>query len=217
MANERWRYGDFREEYRGDELRREMLDPDPFIQFSHWFEDACQHGVIEPNGCFLATASPEGRPSCRAILMKHFDADGLYFFTNCHSRKAFELAANPFAAITFWWAALQRQVRLEGSVVRLDSDLAAHYFAERPRRSQLSSWASHQGECIAAKSILEKAYADHAAEFEGRTIPPPPYWGGFCLRPTLFEFWQGSPRRLHDRFLYLFVPPSSWEISRLSP
>lgn len=205
-----------RKEYTHRALTRKDLQESPFKLFMEWFKEAETSGIAEPNAFLLATSTSDGKPSCRALLMKHFDEEGLLFFTNYGSRKAFELDGNPYAAITFWWGDLDRQVRMEGTVRRTSREISEKYFALRPRRGQIGAWASRQDMPLHSKGVLESAFHDAEKRYEGQEIPCPPHWGGYQFLPTSFEFWQGSEARLHDRFFYL-KKGNVWTITRLSP
>ena len=205
-----------RQEYRLKSLDIVNLNPDPFLQFHLWFNEAKHVQVIEPNALTLATASAEGRPSSRMILLKGMDAKGFLFFTNYQSRKGRDLSVNPFGCMTFYWAELERQVILDGSVEKISQNESEAYYASRPRSSQLGSWASHQDQTIESREELEAAYKNYEQEFEGKPVPKPPYWGGYRLLPVRFEFWQGRQNRLHDRFRYLLTD-GTWKIERLAP
>ncbi|MFA6916376.1 MAG: pyridoxamine 5'-phosphate oxidase [Parachlamydiales bacterium] len=209
-------FQDLRKEYGNRGLTRQDLLPSPFQLFNAWFLSAKESGAMEPNAFLLSTATNDGKPSCRALLMKHFDEDGLLFFTNYGSRKAYELDANPYAAITFWWGNIERQIRMEGTVKKTSREISEEYFAHRPRKSQLGAWASRQDMPVHAKSSLESAYSQAEKLYEGKDIPCPRHWGGYRFTPATFEFWQGSEARLHDRFLYL-KEGGNWNITRLSP
>ena len=190
--------------------------PDPYDLFGRWFADAEASGLLLPESMALATATPDGRPSARMVLLKGVGPDGLRFFTNYDSRKAAELDANPRAALCFHWSVLERQVRVEGRVARLSTEASAAYFATRSRGSQLGAWASKQSHPVADRAALEESVAATEARFEGGEVPLPDFWGGYLLLPDRFEFWQGRANRLHDRLLY--VPSGeSWEITRLQP
>lgn len=205
-----------RKEYRLHRLDRPDLAPSPFEQFTRWFDEARKGQIIEPNAFALATATAKGIPSCRNVLLKEFNETGLLFFTNLESRKAQELALNPHAAATFWWKELERQVLIEGWVEPVDRDSAERFFDKRPRGSQLSAWASKQGEALANRKELEKAFEKWDKEYRNKSIPCPPNWGGFRIIPTAFEFWQGREDRMHDRFRYFFHH-NAWTLKRISP
>lgn len=188
--------------------------PNPFEQFDVWFAGAVAAGLPEPNAMALAT-SIEGHPSVRMVLLKERDARGFVFFTNYGSRKGRELSANPHSALLFFWATLQRQIRIEGPVERVAREESAAYFRTRARGAQVGAWASEQSE-IVTRQVLDARVAEIEAEYEGREIPVPPFWGGFRVKPASFEFWQGRTHRLHDRLRY--VPDGSgWRIERLAP
>lgn len=205
-----------RKEYRLHKLDEGDLAPDPFTQFDLWLKEAIEAGEIEPNAMALATASTQSKPSCRMVLLKHHGNEGFDFFTNLKSRKATELESNPLAAATFYWKILERQVTIEGTVEKLSSDAATAYFSSRPRGSQIAAWASHQGEVIASRADLEKAFKAVENRYQGQDVPLPPFWGGFRLKPTAIEFWQGREDRLHDRFCYR-LDGKKWMVERLSP
>ena len=191
------------------------LDPDPVQQFLAWLADAAEAGIREPNAMTLATATATGEPSARIVLLRGVDADGFTWYTNRESRKGRDIVENPRAALVFHWDALERQVRVVGSVDRVPDDASARYFAGRPRKSQLAAWASPQGQPIASREVLEEAQRRLDEAVPG-DVPLPPFWGGYCLRPAMLEFWQGRRSRLHDRFAYLRVT-GGWRIERLAP
>jgi pyridoxamine 5'-phosphate oxidase len=192
---------------------------DPLVQFRRWYADAVAAVLPEADAMILATATPDGRPSARTVLLKGVD-HGLVFFTNHHSRKGRELAANPRAAAVFLWRALDRQVNLTGDVGHLTAEESDAYFATRPRGSQVGAWASAQSEVIAGRHVLEARFAETEERFGGRGVPRPPFWGGFRLTPDAVELWQGRPDRLHDRLRYRRLGEGAgtgWGIERLSP
>ena len=201
-------------------LERDDLDPDPIEQFGKWMQDALGKGILLPNTMTLATATAEGVPSARMVLLKGVDPAGFTFFTNYESRKGRELAANPRAALVFHWPELARQVRVSGSVTRLPEEEYDEYFSTRPPGSKLGAWASPQSETIEGRRELEQRVDRLASEHPGADMPRPPYWGGFRVDPTEIEFWQGRANRLHDRFLYERAgsrPGNRWSIRRLAP
>jgi pyridoxamine 5'-phosphate oxidase len=208
---------DLRREYLDAGLNEADVDPDPIRQFGLWFQQALAAGVPEPNAMTLATATPEGRPSARTVLLKGCDQAGFTFFTNYESRKGRELAANPWASLVFFWVELGRQVHIEGQAERVSPAESDAYFRGRPPGHQLGAWASRQSEVVPGRAVLEQRLAELTAQYAGREVPRPPYWGGFRVRPVEIEFWQGRPNRLHDRLLYRRALPEGWRIERLSP
>ncbi len=197
-------------------LSEESAGPDPVALFGHWFEDASKAGLLLPEAMNLATVNSEGMPSARLVLMKSFGDDGFVFYTNYESRKARDLEANPQAALTFHWRILQRQVRVEGRVSRTSESESEAYFRTRARGSQLGAWASVQSSPLADRDELVARMKARRAEFHGRDIPLPPFWGGYRLHVERFEFWQGRLDRLHDRLEYV-RDGQSWTMRRLSP
>jgi pyridoxamine 5'-phosphate oxidase len=198
-----------------ESLSEKTASPDPVAQFTAWFDDARTAGLPEPNAMALATATADGRPSVRMVLLKEYDARGFVFYTNYGSRKGRELELNRHAALLFFWAVLQRQVRIEGEVERVTPEESAEYFHTRPRGSQVGAWASVQSE-IVTRADLEARVTEIEKEYEGREVPVPPFWGGFRVKPAAFEFWQGRTHRLHDRLRYV-RDGAAWKIERLAP
>ena len=200
-------------------LREEDLDPDPFKQFEAWFEDAREAGMRLPEAAALATATADGRPSARMVLVKEWGPTrpgGFVFYSNYESRKGEELAANPRAALLFYWDSLGRQVRIEGSVRRLRAEESAAYVRSRPRGSQLSALASPQSAPVVSREALEQRVAELAATYQGGELPVPENWGGFALDAETLEFWQHREDRLHDRLRYARAA-GGWQIQRLAP
>lgn len=230
---------DLRREYTISGLDHADLNPDPIPQFQTWFGNAAlthsgsrirQIGIAlfklwqaligrppaDVNAMTLATVSADGLPSARTVLLKGVDARGFIFFTNYDSRKGRELAANPNAALTFFWPELERQVCVAGTVSKLPAAESEAYFKTRPRGSQLGAWASNQSSIVADRGALEQQWQDAEARFP-QDVPMPPYWGGYVLAPNRIEFWQGRPSRLHDRFCYRRQADGKWKLDRLSP
>jgi pyridoxamine 5'-phosphate oxidase len=191
---------------------------DPLERLAAWFAEAAEAGIEEASAMALATASPDGVPSVRIVLLKGIDDRGVQFFTNYESRKGRELEANPRAAATLYWQPQHRAVRVEGSVERLTAQESDAYFSTRPRGSRLGAWASRQGSPLAAREDLEAAFEDASARFPGDDVPRPPYWGGFRIVPLAVELWQGMPSRLHDRVHWVRDRPDApWREERLAP
>lgn len=188
----------------------------PFEQFAQWFNEAIEVGLPEPNAMTLATSTFEGKPSARMVLLKHYDTNGFAFFTNYESRKAKNILQNPYAAVVFYWAQLERQVRIEGQIHKVSHEESDRYFKTRPEGSKLGAWASPQSSVIPNRKYLEKLMTDFEEEFKKSEIKRPENWGGYVLVPSLFEFWQGRKNRLHDRIQYTLIN-QEWKIDRLAP
>lgn len=205
-----------RKEYKSAGLDKADVHHDPVVQFHAWFENAIDADLHEPNAMILATATGDGKPSARTVLLKGYDERGFVFYTNYEGRKAGELDANPACALLFYWGELERQVRIEGCASRISNEESDAYFASRPRGSRLGAWASEQSRPVEDRTVLEERVRDLEAEYEGRGVPRPPFWGGYRVEPDTIEFWQGRENRLHDRLVYSRVG-DDWRIDRLQP
>ena len=205
-----------RKEYTRTGLNRADLDQDPIVQFHEWFEETLAAGLHEPNAMILATATQDGHPSARTVLLKGYDHRGFVFYTNYEGRKGGDLEANPACALLFYWGELERQVRVEGRAERLPDGESDEYFASRPRGSRLGAWASRQSQPVEHRSVLEERIRALETEYGEREIPRPPFWGGYRVCPEVVEFWQGRENRLHDRLVYRCAG-GRWEIERLQP
>jgi pyridoxamine 5'-phosphate oxidase len=199
------------------ELTEDDLLPDPLALAQRWFADAQASGIEQPEAMTLATATPDGHPSARVVLLKGIDARGFTFFTNYESRKGHELDANPYAALVLLWVPLERQVRVTGRVQRLSEEESDAYFATRPRGSQLGAWASQQSRPLTDRAELEARWAALDERYGGAAVPRPPHWGGYRVEPAEIEVWQGRANRLHDRFRYTRTTDGGWSHARLSP
>lgn len=211
---------DTRREYDYGQLSEESLRASPFDQFQLWLDQACQSSIKDPTAMTVSTIDVNGRPWHRAVLLKGFDERGFVFYTNLGSHKAQDIAQNPQASLHFPWFFLDRQVCVSGSVEQVSRTEVEHYFASRPRESQLAAWASDQSKPLASRSDLELVFAQYKEQFADQDIPAPDFWGGFRVKPLEFQFWQGGASRLHDRFQYLPCPGtdnSAWIITRLAP
>ena len=206
-----------RYEHVGKGLRRSDLDRNPIKQFGNWFTSALDAGIRDVNAMSLATASANGIPSVRIVLLKGFDQEGFVFFTNYESEKGKQLDVNPYAALAFYWIELDRQIRISGKVERTSREESQTYFHSRPVGSQLSAWASRQSHVLDGRRVLDGRIAEMTERFGDKRIPLPPHWGGYRVKPDTIEFWQGRPNRLHDRFRYTRQADGGWLIERLAP
>jgi pyridoxamine 5'-phosphate oxidase len=207
---------DLRRDYASRALTEAEAQDDPIQQFSLWFGEALKAELLDTNAMTLATAAPDGTPSARIVLLKGFDEAGFVFFTNYESAKARELEGNPRACLLMFWAALERQVRITGSVTRTSLQESETYFQSRPFESRIGAWASAQSRTVRDRAALETRYAELAAKYAGGPVPLPPFWGGYRVAPESIEFWQGRKSRLHDRLLYV-RRSGRWERTRLAP
>lgn len=206
-----------RKDYSLAGLHEKDLAKNPFRQFERWFQEAEAAKIPEPNAMSLATTGRDGRPSARTVLLKACDGRGFVFYTNYESRKGRELDANPRATLLFPWLAMERQITVEGPVMRVTREEAEAYFHSRPRASQLAAWASPQSTAVAGRAVIEESYRVIEKKYEGRTVPLPPNWGGFRVTPETVEFWQGRRSRLHDRLRYRRESGGDWVVERLAP
>jgi pyridoxamine 5'-phosphate oxidase len=209
---------DIRKNYSREELTEQTVFQDPVQQFDFWLNEALKADVDEATAMVLSTATPDGKPSARVVLLKGIEDGSLIFFTNYLSRKGKQLEVNPFAALTFFWPELERQVRLEGKITRISEKASDIYFHSRPQASQIGAWASPQSQEVKDRTELEKAEIHYTQRFNASIeIPRPKHWGGFVFTPDYFEFWQGRPSRMHDRIIYEKQPNQAWAIKRLAP
>ena len=207
---------DLRREYATRALDEAQADANPIRQFAAWFDQAVSAQLLDVNAMTLATVSAAGDPAARIVLLKGFDDSGFAFFTNYDSAKGQHLAAHPRACLLLFWGELERQVRITGAITRVSAAESETYFHSRPFESQIGAWASAQSTTVADRAVLERRYAELAAQYAGKTVPLPTFWGGYRVAPEQIEFWQGRPSRLHDRLLYT-RNAGSWSRSRLSP
>jgi pyridoxamine 5'-phosphate oxidase len=207
---------DLRREYALARLDEKDVSRDPIAEFARWFAEAQSAEVEEPNAMVLATATPDGVPSARVVLLKGFDERGFVFFTDYRSRKGAELEANSRAALVLHWSELERQVRITGDVTRTSAEESEAYYRSRPKGSRLGAWVSHQSRTIPSRDVLEDGLREVERRFAGGDVPLPPYWGGYRVRPEMIEFWQGRQNRLHDRIRYQ-REGDGWRIERLAP
>lgn len=217
MAIKKETIENLRQEYRSASLTEKEVAADPISQFAKWFAEALDGGLYEPNAMTLATATHDGKPSARTMLLKGFDKTGFTFYTNYLSRKGKEISKNPAACIVFFWPELERQVRIEGTLEKVSKEESEKYFQSRPKESQLGAIASQQSQVIPSRDTLENTWKELIEKFADKEVPKPAYWGGYVLKPQIVEFWQGRPGRLHDRIVYKRSDKSSWKIVRIAP
>lgn len=206
-----------RKEYTLKGLHREDLKDNPLKQFEIWFNDALSAKLIEPNAFTLATVGDSKVPSIRVVLLKLYDENGFVFFSNYKSKKAKQIEENPNCAMHFAWLGLERQVKIEGSIEKISKQDSLKYFLSRPKGSQIGAWVSHQSEVISSRALLEAKFNEIKDKFVKGEVPFPSFWGGYLIKPTTFEFWQGGEDRLHDRFQYSKIEEQKWNIERLAP
>ena len=208
---------DLRKEYSSQNLLETDVAENPVEQFGKWWTEAVNSQIDEVNAMTLATASGDGMPSARIVLLKGFDQNGFVFFTNYKSYKALQIEENPKACLVFFWKELERQVRITGLVKKIDEKKSDEYFFSRPQESQIGAWASPQSQVIESRNWLDKKYLELTEEWKEKKIQRPQHWGGFVVRPVIIEFWQGRQSRLHDRIQYTIQQNESWKIERLAP
>ncbi|MDD2300671.1 MAG: pyridoxamine 5'-phosphate oxidase [Fermentimonas sp.] len=205
-----------RQEYAAGSLNEKGMASDPIQEFEEWMDAAISAGLSEPNAMTIASATPDGKPSARVVLLKEFNHEGFVFFTNYNSRKGKELKSNPFAAILFDWHDIERQVRIEGRVEKLSEEDSDEYFNSRPESAKIGAWASPQSRVVKDRDELEKLQEEIEDQFEELPVHRPAHWGGYLVRPTCIEFWQGRPNRMHDRIVY-YKTEEGWTMHRLAP
>ncbi|SEN41615.1 pyridoxamine 5'-phosphate oxidase [Mucilaginibacter sp. cycad4] len=206
-----------RQDYSASTLSENSTKGDPIKQFEQWFNEALEAKLHEPNAMTLSTATINGKPSARIVLLKGFHTGGFIFFTNYLSRKGKEIAKNPQGALTFFWGGLERQVRIEGTIEKVSKEESEKYFHSRPKGSQVGAVVSPQSQEIESRELLEQKWNELEAEYADKEVPKPSYWGGYILNPQLVEFWQGRPSRMHDRILYKKTDKKTWKKVRLAP
>ena len=208
---------DIRKVYQLQSLLEKDADANPVKQFEIWWQQVIESKIEEPNAMTLSTCTASGKPSSRIVLLKNIKKDGFVFFTNYLSRKGKEIESNPFVSLLFFWKELERQVRIDGEIKKISEQESDDYFFKRPKESRIGAWSSPQSEVIKSRDVLEKNVSDYIKKFDSQNIPRPPYWGGYIVIPTLIEFWQGRPGRLHDRLRYTLNEKSMWKMERLAP
>ena len=211
------KFNELAKDYAPGELSQKQLMRNPRDQLIQWLKEAISSEIEEANAMILATADVQGIPSCRIVLLKEVDQSGLVFYTNYESRKGQELLVNPNAMVAFYWASQMRQICIEGLVAKIPKEASDTYFAQRPRGSQIGAWSSRQDQVVESRAVLVNTLKEYEEKFRGQTVPRPPFWGGYRLEPTRYEFWQGGENRLHNRFQYIREGSDPWKIERLSP
>ena len=217
MSEQKINIRDLRQDYRASSLSEKDVDQNPFQQFSRWFNESIKAQILEPNAMTLATATADGIPNARIMLLKGFNEEGFTFFTNYNSKKAMEITENPNAALLFFWLELERQIRIKGKLFKVSQQESEDYFHSRPHGSQLGAHVSPQSSVIPDRDFLENRLKSLQEEYQDKEIPKPAHWGGYILKPEVIEFWQGGASRLHDRIVYTLQDNNTWKIERLAP
>ncbi len=205
-----------RSDYSQMELNENELEKNPILQFEKWLKEALEAEVLEPHALTVSTVSAEGKPSSRIVLLRDVTTNGFTFYTNYESKKGRDIEQNPYATMNFFWPQIERQVRVDGVLVKVPTAVSEDYFQSRPRESKVGAWASRQSRVLSSRKELEDKFIALSAQYPGDNVPRPPHWGGYLLQPTSVEFWQGRPNRLHDRIEYV-LSGTSWLTQRLSP
>ena len=198
-------------------LDESEVNTNPIIQFESWFKEAVEAQVLSPNAMVVSTASKDAVTTARVLLLRNFDEKGFVFYTNHNSKKGNQIDHNPHVALTFFWPELERQIRIEGTVDKQTDEESDEYFVVRPEGSKLGAWASQQSSVVESRAVMDAKFKEMQNHFRGKEIPRPAFWGGYLVKPTMFEFWQGRPNRFHDRIAYVQDENRNWEIERLSP
>ena len=204
-------------EFSKEQLNESDVDPNPLKQFENWFIEAVEKKAPAPNAMTVSTSDEKGHSSGRILLLRDFNEDGFVFYSNYNSKKSKDIEQVPFASLTFFWPTLERQVRIEGTVEKQNPEMSDDYFNTRPDGSKLGAWASPQSQPVTNRQVLDEYYQVYENRFKNSSIPRPPHWGGYCLKPEFYEFWQGRPSRFHDRIAYYIQPDKSWSMKRLAP
>ena len=207
----------FRSDFSKQTLDESEVNANPIIQFESWFKEAVEAQVLSPNAMVVSSASKDAVPTARVLLLRNFDEKGFVFYTNHNSKKGNQIDHNPHVALTFFWPELERQIRIEGTVDKQTDEESDEYFVVRPEGSKLGAWASQQSSVVESRAVMDAKFKEMQNNFRGKEIPRPAFWGGYLVKPTMFEFWQGRPNRFHDRIAYVQDENRSWKIERLSP